>query len=109
MFATVLLERSPAARTPSFSSWAAFGSATWPVALRVVLGPGQHRDPAPLSFRETRLPYSVGMGDVANKTIEMTRIALPMATSPIRARRTAKWPLMPTRKRTLARYTVVRT
>ena len=50
-----------------------------------------------------------GLGRSSRKTIDVTRITPPTAMSPIRADRTRKWPEIPTRKRTLARKTVVRT
>ena len=54
-------------------------------------------------------PHTGGFGARISEMHENTRMTPPMLISPMRAERTLKWPLMPTRNSTVARYTVVRT
>ena len=50
-----------------------------------------------------------GAGRPSSWITANTRIRPPMATNPYRALRNGKWPLIPTRNSTVARYTVSRT
>ena len=54
-------------------------------------------------------PHTGGFGARISEMDENTRMTPPRLISPMRAARTLKWPLMPTRNSTVARYTVVRT
>ena len=56
-----------------------------------------------ISWSAARARHTGGFGAAISKMTENTRMIPPMPTSTVRAERTRKWPLMPTRKRTLAR------
>jgi 2-aminobenzoate-CoA ligase len=50
-----------------------------------------------------RSPHTGGLGARISSTQENARMIPPMTTSPVRAARTRKWPLIPTRNSTVAR------